>query len=171
MSTESVTPSNHLIFCCPLLLLPSFFPRIKVTKDLMHLKCHWVSEVSESRSVMSDCLPSQGLYSPWNSRGQSTGVGSLFLPQGIFPTQGWTQVSCIKGKNHQLSHKGSPKCHWFVFMIFMIPLLYIKENKLFFSFIFISWRLIHVNIWQNPLQCCENKLFKWIYASNKNLVT
>ena len=87
MSTESVTPSNHLILCCPLLLLPSFFPRIKVTKDLTPLKCHWVSEVSESCSVVSDCLPSQGLYT-WNCRGQSTGVGSLFLPQGIFPTQG-----------------------------------------------------------------------------------
>ena len=27
-------------------------------------------------------------YSPWNSPGQNTGVGSLFLLQGIFPTQG-----------------------------------------------------------------------------------
>ena len=26
MSVESVMPSNHLIFCCPLLLLPSIFP-------------------------------------------------------------------------------------------------------------------------------------------------
>ena len=30
MSVESVMPSNHLIFCCPLLLLPSIFPSIKV---------------------------------------------------------------------------------------------------------------------------------------------
>ena len=30
MSIESVMPSNHLIFCCPLLLLPSIFPRIRV---------------------------------------------------------------------------------------------------------------------------------------------
>ena len=28
MSIESVTPSNHLILCCPLLLLPSVFPRM-----------------------------------------------------------------------------------------------------------------------------------------------
>ena len=28
MAIESVMPSNHLIFCCPLLLLPSIFPRI-----------------------------------------------------------------------------------------------------------------------------------------------
>ena len=30
MSTESVMPSNHLILCCPLLLLPSIFPRISL---------------------------------------------------------------------------------------------------------------------------------------------
>ena len=30
MSTELVMPSNHFIFCCPLLLLPSIFPSIRV---------------------------------------------------------------------------------------------------------------------------------------------
>ena len=30
MSVESVMPSNHLILCCPLLLLPSIFPSIRV---------------------------------------------------------------------------------------------------------------------------------------------
>ena len=30
MSIESVMPSNHLILCCPLLLLPSMFPNIRV---------------------------------------------------------------------------------------------------------------------------------------------
>ena len=39
---------------------------------------------SESRSVMSDSLR---LYSPWNSPGQNTGVGSRSLLQEIFPTQ------------------------------------------------------------------------------------
>ena len=29
MSIESVMPSNHLILCCPLLLLPSIFPSIR----------------------------------------------------------------------------------------------------------------------------------------------
>ena len=43
---------------------------------------------SESRSVVSDSLRPLGLYSPWNSPGQITGVGSLSLLQGIFPTQG-----------------------------------------------------------------------------------
>ena len=30
MSIESLMPSNHLILCCPLLLLPSIFPSIRV---------------------------------------------------------------------------------------------------------------------------------------------
>ena len=37
---------------------------------------------------MSDSLRPRGLYSPWNSPGQNSGVGSLSLLQGIFPTQG-----------------------------------------------------------------------------------
>ena len=42
----------------------------------------------ESCSVVSDSLRPHGLYSPWNYLGQNTGVGSLFLFQEIFPTQG-----------------------------------------------------------------------------------
>ena len=42
---------------------------------------------SESCSVVSDSLWPHGLYSPWNSPGQNTGVGSLSLLRGIFPTQ------------------------------------------------------------------------------------
>ena len=42
---------------------------------------------SESRSVVSDSLRPQGLYSPWSSPGQNTGVGSGSLLQGIFLTQ------------------------------------------------------------------------------------
>ena len=65
---------------------------------------------SESQSVMSDALQPYGLYSPWNSPGQNTGVGGLSLLQGIFPTH-QTQVSRIVGGLilHQLSHQGSPR--------------------------------------------------------------
>ena len=46
------------------------------------------SEWSESCSVVSDSLRPCRLYSPWNSPGQNTGVDSLSLLQGMFPTQG-----------------------------------------------------------------------------------
>ena len=38
MSIESVMPSNHLILCHPLLLLPSIFPSIRVFSNECHLK-------------------------------------------------------------------------------------------------------------------------------------
>ena len=41
MSTESVMPSNHLILCCPLLLLPSIFPSIKVFSNEWALLIRW----------------------------------------------------------------------------------------------------------------------------------
>ena len=47
----------------------------------------WVPHESESHSVVSDSLRPHGLYSPWNSPGQNTGVGSLSLLQRIFLTQ------------------------------------------------------------------------------------
>ena len=37
---------------------------------------------------MSDSLPSHGLFSPWNSPGQNTGVGSLSLLQEDLPNPG-----------------------------------------------------------------------------------
>ena len=43
---------------------------------------------SETCSVVSNSLLPHGLYSPCNSPGQNTGVGSCSLLQGIFPTQG-----------------------------------------------------------------------------------
>ena len=46
---------------------------------------------------------------PWNSLGQNTGVGSLSLLQGIFPTQesNWGLLYC-KRILYQLSYEGSP---------------------------------------------------------------
>ena len=48
---------------------------------------------SKGHSAVSDSLRPHGLYSPWNSPGQNTGVGSLSLLQGIFQSRGQTQVS------------------------------------------------------------------------------
>ena len=58
------------------------------------------------------CLTLQphGLYSSWNSPGQNTGVGSLSLLQGIFPTQGSKPgLPHCRKILYQLSHKGSPR--------------------------------------------------------------
>ena len=62
---------------------------------------------SENCSVMSDSLRPHRLYSPWNSPGQNTGVGSLSLLQGIFLTQELNQglLHC-RWILYQLSHQG-----------------------------------------------------------------
>ena len=50
------------------------------------------------------------LYSPWNAPGQNTGVGSLSLLQGIFPTQRSNPgLPHCRQILYQLSHKGSPR--------------------------------------------------------------
>ena len=64
---------------------------------------------SESCSVVSNSLLPHGLYSPWNSPGQNTGVGSLSLLQGIFPTQRSNPGLPHCRHLYQLSHKGSPR--------------------------------------------------------------
>ena len=72
---------------------------------------------NESRLVVSDSLRPHRLYSPWNSPGQNTGVGSLSLIQGIFPIQGSNPgLSHCRWILYQLSHKGSPRTlEWVVF--------------------------------------------------------
>ena len=54
-------------------------------------------------SVVSDSLWPHGLYSSCNSPGQTTGVGSLSLIQGIFPTRG--------------SNSGLPHCRWILHQV------------------------------------------------------
>ena len=64
---------------------------------------------SASRSVVSDSLQPNGLYSPWSSPGQNTGVGSLYLLQDIFPTQGSNPgLPHCRRILYQLSQEGSP---------------------------------------------------------------
>ena len=72
----------------PPLLLP-LNPKV-CPVPLCLLCCRWrdTRMPCQSRLVVSDSLWPHGLYSPWSSPGQNTGVSSLSLLQGIFPTQG-----------------------------------------------------------------------------------
>ena len=51
ISIESVMPSNHLILCHPLLLLPSIFPRIRVFSNESVLSIRWPKYWSFSFSI------------------------------------------------------------------------------------------------------------------------
>ena len=64
----------------------------------------------ESHSVVSDSLRPHGLFSPWNSPGQNTGMGSLSLLQRIFSTQGSNPgLPHCRQILYQLSHQRSPR--------------------------------------------------------------
>ena len=80
---------------------------------------------SESHSVVSDSLRPHGLYSPWISPGQNTGVGSLSLLQGIFPIQGSNPgLPHCRQILYQLSCKGE-----FLFYLLIIQLILTLQNK------------------------------------------
>ena len=51
MSIELVMPSNHLILCYPLLLLPSIFPRIRVFSSELVVHIRWPNYWSFSFSI------------------------------------------------------------------------------------------------------------------------
>ena len=51
MSIESVMPSNHFILCCPLLLLPSIFPSIRISSKELVLHIRWPKNWSFSFSI------------------------------------------------------------------------------------------------------------------------
>ena len=51
MSIEPVIPSDHLILCCPLLLLPSIFPSIRVFSSELVLGIRWSKHWSFSFSI------------------------------------------------------------------------------------------------------------------------
>ena len=79
MSIESVMASNHLMLCCPLLLLPPIFLSIRVFQ----------------------------MSQPFTSGGQSIGVSALalFLPKN---TQGWSPLEWIGWISLRDSQQSSP---------------------------------------------------------------
>ena len=83
---------------------------------------------SESCSLLSNFLQPHVLYSPWNSPGQNTGVGSCSLLQGIFPTQG--------------SNPGLPHCRRILYQLsdsmlyftyFSVLLIYLYSRDLLWA--------------------------------------
>ena len=87
-------------------------------------------------------------YSPWNSPGQNTRVGSLSLLQGIFPNQGSNPgLQPCRQILYHLSHKGSPQnkhyqiiisCHHMVMSIISLEVTGCK------------WAICPDARWSNP---------------------
>ena len=85
---------NHKIFS---LLIVGFLRYSGYSKECIAAVLLSQNE-SESCLVMSDSLLPHGLYSPWNSPGQNTEVGSLSLSRGSSQPRNQTQFSRIAGK-------------------------------------------------------------------------
>ena len=69
-----------------------------------------IKVVTQCKPLSRVSLWTHGLYSPRDSAGQNTGVGSRSLLQGIFPTQGSNPgLPHCRQILYQLSHKGSPR--------------------------------------------------------------
>ena len=80
LSIESVMPSNHLILFCPLLLLPSIFPSIKVFSNESALHIRWPKYWSFSFDI-SPSNKHSGLISfrmDWLSKGISRARGRVW---------------------------------------------------------------------------------------------
>ena len=93
--------------------LQSAWEELTLSSRLSLRTLWWSESEGESHSIMFNSLWSHGLYSPWNSPGQNTGVGSCCLLQGIFPTQGLNPgLPPCRQILYQLSHQGSPRTLW-----------------------------------------------------------
>ena len=64
MSIKSVMPSNHLVLCCPFLLLPSIFSSIRVFSNELPLHIRWPEYWSFSLSI-SPSSEYSGLIALW----------------------------------------------------------------------------------------------------------
>ena len=81
--------------------------RLSIVKRAMFPKA---KSESESLLAFSDFLWPHALYSPWNSPGQNTGVGSLSLLQEIFPIQRSNPgLPHYRQILYQLRHQGNPR--------------------------------------------------------------
>ena len=114
MSIESVMPSNHLILCRPLLLLPSIFPRIRVFSNEPALRIRWSKYWSFSISPSNeysgliffriewfDVLAVQGtlksLLQYHSSKGSTLWCSTFFMVQ-------LSHLYMTTGKNHSFDY-------------------------------------------------------------------
>ena len=104
MFIESVMPSNHLVLCRPLLLLPSIFPSIRVISNESALRIRWpknwsfcfsispsneYSELISSRTDWFDLLAVQGtltsLLQHHSSKASILQCSAFFIVQLSYP--------------------------------------------------------------------------------------
>ena len=141
MSIESGMLSNYLILCCPLLFLPSIFPRIRVfsNESALHIRCpkHWSFTFS---------------ISPSNEYSEL-----------ISFRMGWFDLTSVQGTLKSLLQHHSSKASilWHsAFFIFQLSHPYMTTGK---PIALTRWPAVN-----NPIYCCLNRLIKYKYLLYKN---
>ena len=102
MSIDSVMPSNHLILCCPLLLLPLVFPSIRVFSNELALCIRWQS-IGASASALP--MNIQGWFSLGNGLTGlisllSKGLSRIFPRTTIWKHQFFSAQSSLRANSH-----------------------------------------------------------------------
>ena len=102
MSIEPVMPPNHLILCCPLLLLPSIFPSIRVFSNESVLHIRWPKYWSFSFNISPSNEPS-GLISfrmDWLDLLQSKGLSRVFSNTTVQKHQFFSTHLSLQSNSH-----------------------------------------------------------------------
>ena len=97
--------NKNIMIICSNNSTPGFI--LEEKKNTNSRRCMYINFNS---SIIYNCQDMEAIYSPLDSPGQNTGVSSLSLLQGIFPTQGSNPGLLHCGQIlYQLSHQGSPR--------------------------------------------------------------
>ena len=116
MSIESVMPSNHLILCHPLLLLPSIFLSIRVFSNESVLRIRWPEYWNFSFSI-----------SPSN---EYSGLISFRMD--------WLDLHAVQGILKSLLQHHSSKASGYIFLLMCCWILFAKILLIIFASMFIS---------------------------------
>ena len=165
MSIESVMPSNHLIFCHPLLLLPSIFPSIRVfsNESVFRIRCskYWSFSFNISPVLISfrmdwlDLLVDQGTLKSLLQHHSSK--GSILWCSAFFIVQLW-HLYMTTGKTIVLTR-------WTIVDKIM-SLLFNMLSRLVITFLprskrlLISWLQSHLQWFWNP----QNKVSYYFHC-------
>ena len=158
MPIESVMPSNHLVLCRPLLLLPSMFPSFKVFSNESALRVRWPKYWSFSFSI----CPSNDYSGLISFR---IGWFDLLVVQESSPAPQFKSInspvlSLLYGpnitsihdywKNHSLEYKNLyHKVMFLLFnMLFRFVIAFLRRSKS----LLISWQGLLISCHLNKLQ-------------------
>ena len=124
MSIESVMPSNYLVLCCPLLLLPSIFPSIRVFSSEPAVHIRWpkaqnMAFTEPARNPCSEAESQAGCYCSVTVMSDSATPWTIACQAPLSSTISWSWLKFISIESMILSN------HLILcFPIFLLPSIF-----------------------------------------------